>query len=119
VDLIAANPPYVPGEDIPSRGPARAWEGGPDGRRLLDRLIATAPDHLRPGGRLMVVHSSVCDLDLTVQRMSEVGLEAKVVARHRGGVGPLVAARATMLEQRGLLARGERVEEMAVICGRR
>src|SRR5688572_13439490 len=34
-DLIVANPPYLPSADAsPPRGAARAWEGGPDGRRL-------------------------------------------------------------------------------------
>src|SRR5690348_3877048 len=39
-DLIIANPPYVPGGAPPSRGAARAWEAGPDGRVVLDRICA-------------------------------------------------------------------------------
>jgi release factor glutamine methyltransferase len=41
-----------------------------------------------------------------------------VVARHRGPLGPLVSARAEMLERRGLLGPGEREEEMLVIAAR-
>jgi release factor glutamine methyltransferase len=45
------------------------------------------------------------------------GLEPEVAARHCGPLGPLVSARAEMLEERGLLAPGEREEEMLVIAG--
>nr|MBA2421006.1 methyltransferase [Thermoleophilaceae bacterium] len=32
-DLIVANPPYVPAEEVePPRGAARGWDAGPDGR---------------------------------------------------------------------------------------
>ena len=34
---------------LPRRGPRRAWEAGPDGRALLDRILAAAPAHLRAG----------------------------------------------------------------------
>src|SRR5687768_1959513 len=60
-DLIVANPPYVPGPvDGPVRGAARAWEGGDDGRILIDRLCDEVAAHLQPGGELLMVHSHVC-----------------------------------------------------------
>jgi len=44
-DLIVSNPPYLPAENehLPTRGPARAWDAGIDGRALLDRICAEAP----------------------------------------------------------------------------
>lgn len=44
-DLVITNPPYVPAPpaDGPPRGPARAWDAGPDGRLLIDRICAVAP----------------------------------------------------------------------------
>jgi release factor glutamine methyltransferase len=59
------------------------------------------------------VHSSVCGPDVTLAQLREGGLEADVVARRRGPLGPLLTARVEMLESRGLL-RG-REEEMLVI----
>ncbi len=44
-----------------------------------------------------------------------MGLEADVVARRRGALGPLLTARVETLESRGLLPRGQREEEMLVI----
>ncbi|NEA27794.1 methyltransferase, partial [Actinomadura bangladeshensis] len=60
-DVIVANPPYVAGDVDPAaaRGRARAWEAGPDGRALLDRICARAPQHLAPSGTLLLVHSAL------------------------------------------------------------
>jgi release factor glutamine methyltransferase len=118
-DLILANPPYVPAEtdELPAPGPELAWEGGTDGRALLDRLCAEAPGHLRPGGSLLVVQSSLCGEKATLAGLAAGGLRAEVLARQRGPLGPIASARTEMLERRGLLAPGEREEELLVIGG--
>lgn len=120
-DAIVANPPYVPGELAAdrARGAARAWEGGPDGRALLDRLCAEAPDHLRPLGVLLLVQSSVSGLEATARLLTRSGLDAEVVERRRGPLGPLLAERAPALEQRGVLRPGQREEDLLVIRARR
>jgi release factor glutamine methyltransferase len=119
-DVIVSNPPYVPAErdDLPARGPRRGWDAGRDGRALLDRLLDRAPAHLRPGGVLLVVHSSLIGRERTLELMEAGGLEAAVVARRRGPLGPLLSARAALLEERGLLAPGCRHEDVLVFRGR-
>ena len=119
-DAIVSNPPYVPGllEALPQRGLERAWEAGNDGRALLDRICSEAPAHLRPGGFVLLVHSALCGTDATLAALREGGLEADVVARRRGPLGPLMSARVHALEERGLLAAGTREEEVVVIRGR-
>jgi release factor glutamine methyltransferase len=115
-DLIVANPPYLPGEeDSKPGGAARAWEGGADGRALLDRLCDEAAAHLTPGGELVLVQSSICGLETTLARLEQAGLRGEVLLRERGPLGPLLASRAEQLERRGLLARGQREEEIQVI----
>lgn len=118
-DLVVANPPYLPGDGdaLPRAGAARAWEGGRDGRLLLDRLIGGAPACLRPGGTLLLVQSSLCGEQETLERLAAAGFEPRVLARRRGPLGPLTAARAELLEARGLLAPGEREEDVLVIAG--
>jgi release factor glutamine methyltransferase len=117
-DLISANPPYLPSPgELPTRGAARHTEAGPDGRVLLDRLIAEAPAHLRPGGALLVTHSSVNDEERTLEAMRDAGLEPYVLERRRGPLGPLLSARAPELERAGLLATGEREEDVLVLAG--
>jgi release factor glutamine methyltransferase len=119
-DLIVSNPPYVPGEreGLPRSGRERHWAAGADGRVLLDRIVDEAPGHLRPGGSLMLVHSSICGIDATLERMRSAGLVPEVVVRRRGPVGPLMSARVHTLERRGLLRAGQREEEVAVLRGR-
>jgi release factor glutamine methyltransferase len=118
-DVIVSNPPYVPAEtdELPTRGPQRAWDAGRDGRVVLDRVLAGAPAHLRPGGRLLVVHSEICGIEETMERIRAAGLEPDVAARHRGPLGPLMLARVQHLEQQGLIAPGRRDEEVVVIRG--
>jgi release factor glutamine methyltransferase len=118
-DMIVANPPYVPAPRGRAHGRARAWAAGEDGRALLDPLLALAPALLAPGGRLLVVHSSLCGEERTVEAMRAGGLQARVIARSPGPLGPLMRARASDMEERGLLAPGRRREELLVVRGQR
>jgi len=119
-DAIVSNPPYLPAEDdeLPDSGPERAWEAGSDGRVLIDRIAAGAAAHLKPGGVVLMVQSSLCGVDRTLQALAAGGLEAEVAERRRGPLGPLLAARATELELRGLLAPGQREEDLVAIKAR-
>ena len=119
-DLITANPPYVPSaeDELPASGAARAWEGGRDGRLLVDRFSERAAEHLAPGGTVLMVVSSLTGEEGTLAALRDGGLTPSVVARHRGPLGPLVSARAELLERRGLLAPGQREEEILVIQAR-
>ncbi|WP_028059750.1 methyltransferase [Candidatus Solirubrobacter pratensis] len=116
-DLIVANPPYIPGDEPPARGPGRAWEAGADGRAVLDRICADAPAHLAPGGVLLLVHSEVCGPEATLAAYAAAGLEADVAARERGPLGPILRDRRAELEDRGLLASGQAEEEVLVLRG--
>jgi release factor glutamine methyltransferase len=119
-DLIVTNPPYVPGptDRLPERGIERAWYAGRTGRAILDRICAAAGPHLAPGGAILIVHSSLNDEGETVRRLTEAGLEASVAARHEGPLGPLFSAQADDLERRGLLAPGQRTEQVVIVRGR-
>jgi release factor glutamine methyltransferase len=115
-DLIVANPPYLPGNEmLPRRGAARAWEGGPDGRLLVDRFLQEAPRHVRAGGSVLIVHSSLTGEEATVRRLTEQGLSAGVLARQLGPLGPLARAGVEQLRTRGVLANGVDREEVLVI----
>jgi release factor glutamine methyltransferase len=115
-DLIVSNPPYLP---APEAGPpdrrARAWDAGRDGRVLLDRICAEAPSHLKGGGALLLVHSSICGEEQTLRRLRGHGMHAEVTERRRGPLGPLLRARAEELESAGLLEPGVREEELVVV----
>ncbi|MDT0269450.1 methyltransferase [Streptomyces sp. DSM 44915] len=118
-DLVFCNPPYVPapGEAAPARGAARAWDAGLDGRLLVDRVCAEAPARLRPHGVLLMVHSGLCAADETLLRLERAGLRASVVDRAHIPFGPVLRARLPWLRRRGLVAPGQRTEELVVIRG--
>jgi release factor glutamine methyltransferase len=115
-DLIVSNPPYVPTPDgrLPHRGLARAWEGGPDGRTFVDRICREARGHLKPGGVMLLVHSSVCGEQATLTQLAKHGLGGEVVFRHRGGLGPVLRSRERWLRERRLLL-DDGHEELLVI----
>lgn len=87
---------------------ARAWEGGADGRAVLERICAGVARHLRPSGTVLLVHSSVNGVARTLDALEQAGLRADVVARRRGPTGPLLSARMPELEE----------EEIYVVRGR-
>jgi release factor glutamine methyltransferase len=112
-DLIAANPPYLPGSVESARGEARAWEAGPDGRVFIDRLCLEAPRRLAPGGRLLLIQSSVCSEDKTLDLLRDGGLSAEVIERRRGPLGPLLAAKMPQLDSEEILVFEARLPEAA------
>jgi release factor glutamine methyltransferase len=61
VDVLVANPPYLPLADGPSlprevidHDPHAALFGGHDGHEVVDALLAAAPDWLVPGGAVLL-----------------------------------------------------------------
>ncbi len=57
LDLLVANPPYLPEGDrdtlepeVADHDPPAALFGGPDGHEVVSRLLTSAPRWLRPGG---------------------------------------------------------------------
>ncbi|MFG2983858.1 HemK2/MTQ2 family protein methyltransferase [Streptomyces sp. NPDC048258] len=120
-DLILANPPYVPSPHarLPSHGPERAWDAGPAGRAVIDRICARASARLRPGGVLLMVHSAMCGPRTTVDRLERAGMSAQVRMRASVPWGPVLRSRRDWLESRGLAHEGEEWEELVVIRAQR
>lgn len=61
VDVVVSNPPYLTADELAGcepevreHDPAGALVAGPTGHEVTDRLIATAPTLLRPGGVLLL-----------------------------------------------------------------
>jgi release factor glutamine methyltransferase len=117
-DVIVANPPYVPSAG-PGVGRARAWDAGLDGRDMLDRVTAEAPLLLAPGGMILLVHSELSGVDQTLDQLRDGGLKASVVSRRQVPFGPVLHGRTAFLSRHGLIAEGQRHEELVVIRGDR
>lgn len=61
LDLLVANPPYLPSSDVDhldvevaGHDPAAALFGGPDGHEVVDRLLELARSWLRPAGTVVL-----------------------------------------------------------------
>ena len=58
-DVIAFNPPYLPGEVTSTSWLERAWSGGEEGSEIAVRFLDQAWKHLAPGGRIYIILSSI------------------------------------------------------------
>lgn len=117
-DLIVSNPPYIPAPPGTStNGAARAWDAGPDGRALLDPICDEAAAHLRPGGRILLVHSSLSDPAESERRFAAAGLTTRIAAEHEGELGPVGREREDYLRSIGVVA-DDGTERMVVVEGR-
>ncbi|MFE9635769.1 HemK2/MTQ2 family protein methyltransferase [Streptomyces sp. NPDC006463] len=116
-DLVVANPPYVPapGARLPWHGPEQAWDGGPDGRGVIDRICTSAQALLSSGGVLLMVHSGMCGPEKTVDRLTGAGLAAGVTARTSVPWGPVLRSRRAWLQRQGLAAEAEERDELVII----
>jgi release factor glutamine methyltransferase len=82
--LILFNAPYLPSSSNEEKTwMEKAWSGGPAGRRLIDRFIWEAPQHLNKKGRILLVQSSLADINETLRRFRELGLNTRVLAEKR------------------------------------
>ncbi|MET9962448.1 HemK2/MTQ2 family protein methyltransferase [Streptomyces sp. NPDC006326] len=120
-DLVVSNPPYVPAPDhrLPRRGPARSWDGGRDGRRIVDGICAAAPSLLKPRGVLLIVQSALCGTDATLEALGRAGLDAEVVDRDHIPFGPVLRSRLPWLRSQGLVEPRQETEELVVIRAER
>lgn len=121
-DLVVCNPPYVPiGSAVdaatvaPWAGPDTAWNGGADGRAILDPLCDTAPALLGDGGTLLLVQSEFADVEQSLVRLGKAGLTAEVCASQWIPWGPVVSSQAGWLKQTGRLRHDRRDERLVVI----
>jgi len=79
--LILFNAPYLPSNpDEEKTWIGRAWAGGPMGRQLIDRFISEAPQYLNKHGRILLVQSSLSNVNETLQKLRETGLKAGILA---------------------------------------
>lgn len=65
-DLIAFNPPYLPGDELDEDMEDREiWRGGDSGEEFTEEFIDTAKEYLKDGGEILFVVSSLSDFDVS------------------------------------------------------
>ncbi|OBG76212.1 MULTISPECIES: peptide chain release factor N(5)-glutamine methyltransferase [unclassified Mycobacterium] len=85
VDLLVANPPYVPDDaavppEVAGHDPRHAVFGGPDGMAVLGPIVELAARWLRPGGLVAVEHDDSTSAQ-TVELFVAAGVFDDVRAR--------------------------------------
>ncbi|UCE44568.1 MAG: methyltransferase [Candidatus Bathyarchaeota archaeon] len=83
-NLILVNPPYLPLKAANQKEwSERAWSGGTTGRNFIDRFISEAPNHLKKGGRILLVQSSLSGIDETVHKLEKAGFRVSILAERK------------------------------------
>jgi len=79
-DAILFNPPYLPtSADEHVQGPIdNAFDGGKDGRAVLDRFLKEFDSYLSPGGTVLLVQSSLNDLEKTRSALEGLGYNVTI-----------------------------------------
>jgi release factor glutamine methyltransferase len=84
-DLVLFNPPYLPTlpEERMNDWLEYALDGGPDGRAVISRFIASVGRVLAPQGRFLILISSLTGLREVESLLDNAGYEHEIVCRQR------------------------------------
>jgi len=94
-DLILFNPPYLPTseeEKVPG-WLNYAFDGGGSGRETLDRFLDEVRNYLKPGGKILVLISSITGLEAVKKKMEKLGFDVDVVRRKKVSFEELMVVR--------------------------
>jgi release factor glutamine methyltransferase len=85
-NLILFNTPYLPTNDDEKTYDElnAAWDGGIDGRMLIDQFIDDLPLYFNPEGRVQMVQSSLSNVYMTLKKLEDLGFQVSVTARNKG-----------------------------------
>ena len=81
-DVILFNTPYLPTEDdeVLDNTINYAFDGGLNGRKVIDLFLNEVGDHLNDGGIVQMIQSSLSGNDETLARLDEMGFIAEIAA---------------------------------------
>jgi len=81
-DLILFNAPYLPSD--PAEDTLwfeRAWSGGVAGREIIDRFIRESAKHVMQNGRILLMQSSLSNINETLRSFEQLDLKADVAVK--------------------------------------
>jgi len=81
-DLILFNAPYLPSEEGEERSWLdRAWAGGISGRDIINDFIREAPKYLKHDSEILLMQSTLSNVEETFRRFKKRGLTTNIVAK--------------------------------------
>lgn len=84
-DLVLFNTPYLPTAEDEVIGDEldAAWDGGEDGRKVIDLFLNEVKNHLKDTGIVQLVQSSLSNNKKTCQKLEKQGFRVEITARER------------------------------------
>ncbi|MGC8888398.1 MAG: HemK2/MTQ2 family protein methyltransferase [Candidatus Micrarchaeia archaeon] len=98
-DLIIFNAPYLPGVDFFGLG--RAWSGGRRGIEISVKFLKEVEGHLKRGGRIILIASSLSDFEGLKKEIEELGYAVEEMLKEHyffEDIMALILARARVKE---------------------
>jgi release factor glutamine methyltransferase len=77
-DVMAFNPPYLPGDSRSTSWIEKSWAGGDEGSEVAVRFLRSAWKHLSPGGEIYLILSSLGGL-MSVLKSAKERYEAEML----------------------------------------
>lgn len=79
-DVILFNTPYLPtiDEDVLEGDLNYAFDGGEDGRKVIDLFLDEVKNHLNSNGKVQMIQSSLSDNEKTLKKLDENGFISKI-----------------------------------------
>lgn len=79
-DVILFNTPYLPtdNDDVIEDSLNYAFDGGLNGRKVIDLFLDEVKNHLNPKGIVQLIQSSLSDNEKTLDRLDEMGFIAEI-----------------------------------------
>jgi len=84
-DVILFNTPYLPTEEceILEDNLNYAFDGGLDGRKVIDSFLNEVKNYLNESGRIQIVQSSLSNVEQTLLKLEELGFLTEITASEK------------------------------------
>ena len=81
-DLILFNTPYLPvtEEEHVNDNYSKSWDGGENGREIIDKFLKEAPHYLKKGGKIQIIQSSLSNNEKTLDILEKKGFKVEITA---------------------------------------
>ncbi len=95
-DLIIFNPPYLPvKEEEGKEWIEKAWNGGIDGRKIIDRFLEEFQRFLNKNGSVLMTQSSLANINETNKKLREQGFYIESLEERKLNFETLTVLRVT------------------------
>jgi release factor glutamine methyltransferase len=84
-DVILFNTPYLPTDkcEILEDNLNHAFDGGLDGRKIIDPFLNQVKNYLNEGGRIQLIQSSISNVEQTILKLEELGFLPEITASEK------------------------------------